>query len=669
VFPAFWLCESVSLVPGCFLQCADCRCPHCVRLPSLADQVDALVDSGVEAAGLTSNLGADEASALLRDLFTISPKVKVLYVTPEKIKCSDALNNAFQKLYDNGKLNLFVIDEAHCVSQWGHDFRPDYLNLKVLKQTFPRTPLMALTVRMRFSAVIADSVLGTLRRLCVIAGLCKLVVSLLGNCLCALWLQATADDKVVTHIKQNLCMESGCPTFRRSFNRENLIYNVVKKESKDKTLDAIATFVKAHKNESGIIYCTSRKDTEMVTEGLRDRLKGTPLAQHVNFYHAGLDDPELRRRRHLDWQHDVCRVIVATVAFGMGIDKPDVRYVIHYSLPKSLVHYYQESGRAGRDGLQSICMLFYSFTDKRKVDWLIEKSENQDSIHRQKRALGQVVQFCENDCECRRYQLLRHFGEKFSPPQCKQTCDNCQNNFGYEANQWNCEREVRAILDSINSIPFGQNYTLAHCVQVFRGSTLKKIKDSRHDRLPMFGVGKTFPASLCFRLFHEMVVHQYLHEQDVTNKFSGFVSTYLRTGPCANKWLNGRRDDSFKLQIRGSKRKHLQVAPTQAAARSEDGFNIRLPWEVFENLKSHVNSFRAGLATRDKKAAFLVLQNTAVRQIIVRLPRTEEELREIDGVSRSKSAVAKEIMDEVWRWLRDDVRVVPSGTCSVFAGL
>jgi hypothetical protein len=114
---------------------------------SLADQVEALVDSGVEAAGLTSNLGADEASALLRDLFTISPKVKVLYVTPEKIKCSDALNNAFQKLYDNGKLNLFVIDEAHCVSQWGHDFRPDYLNLKVLKQTFPRTPLMALTVR------------------------------------------------------------------------------------------------------------------------------------------------------------------------------------------------------------------------------------------------------------------------------------------------------------------------------------------------------------------------------------------------------------------------------------------------------------------------------------------------------------------------------------------
>jgi len=480
-----------------------------------------------------------------------------------------------------------------------------------------------------------------------------------------LWDQATADRKVVAHIKKNLGMSPDCATFSRSFNRENLIYHVEQKSSKAKTLDKIATFIRKHENEAGIIYCTSRKDTEMVTEELQRRFKGTSLAKHVNFYHAGLEDPDLRRKRHLDWQHDNCRVIVATVAFGMGIDKPDVRFVIHYSLPKSLIHYYQESGRAGRDGLQSICTLYYSFSDKRRVDWLIEQSENKDSIHRQKVALNQMVLFCEDDVHCRRFKLLRHFGENFDAKKCKGTCDNCKAKC--RVKQMDCTKYARAIVSAVQTLGRSANFTMAHFISVFRGCSTKKIKSAGHDRSPLFKMGKGFKVALCNRLFHELIVLNYLQEEDVKNRFNGYSNTYLRAGPLAGKFLRGH-NEKFVLAVRGEKRK-LDVAPNRAAARQVDGYNLRVSPQTHDALVRHLKSFRAGIAALRQKSAFLVLNNQAVIQLAVRLPKTVEELKAIDGISSAKMETAEKFMKEAWRFLQEDAgNVKPSGMCClVFA--
>jgi bloom syndrome protein len=278
-----------------------------------------------------------------------------------------------------------VIDEAHCVSQWGHDFRPDYRKLSTMRVQCPNIPIMALT--------------------------------------------ATANNQVRDDvIKQLKLNRNNCHLHQASFNRPNLRYEVRPKGTKVKVMSEIGTEIKLRMAQkdgggSGIVYCISKKDCEKVSDAIGEQVG----RRYVTYYHAQLD-PEERERRQKAWSQGRIKVIVATIAFGMGINKPDVRYVIHYSLPKSLTGYYQEAGRAGRDGEPADCIMYYGYVDKNTHEFMIKKSEHGWAIiNMHMKNLNKVIEYCENQIECRRLLLIEYFGEKgFTRAQCNRTCDNCR---------------------------------------------------------------------------------------------------------------------------------------------------------------------------------------------------------------------------------------------------
>ena len=339
----------------------------------IQDQVSSLQNLGVPVGALSSGQTSD---SIFRDLRSSNPCVKLLYLTPEKIARSNYLMDRFRELSERNMLRAFVIDEAHCISSWGHDFRKDYTQLKMLRHQFPSVPFIALT--------------------------------------------ATATEKVKKDIGLQLALKNPA-VFQQTFNRPNLIYSVQKK-TKNIVSDIINYINAEYPQKSGIIYCLSRKDCEVVAEKLCDE------GIIASFYHGDLDKEE-RRVRQENWQLGRIHVIAATIAFGMGINKPDVRFVIHHSIPKSLDGYCQEAGRAGRDGRIAHCVLYYAYSDKSKLEKMI-MDDSQESPWEQKmenkRKLNQVVQYCENQVDCRRVLQLMYFGEEFQKDTCQGTCDNCR---------------------------------------------------------------------------------------------------------------------------------------------------------------------------------------------------------------------------------------------------
>lgn len=318
------------------------------------DQVSRLLSIGIAATSLSGDLTAEKKHHVYAQLAARDLTTKLIYVTPELIAKSNQFQGVLQKLYASRQLARFVIDEAHCVSAWGHDFRPDYKELASLRRNYPEVPLMALT--------------------------------------------ATANAKVKQDVLNVLNMQNA-ERFQQSFNRANLRYEIRKKDSS--VHENIKSFIATHyPGESGIVYCSSRRACEEMSAKL------CSLSVSAAFYHAGLASED-RKRIQDEWQTNRVQVIVATVAFGMGIDKPDVRFVFHFSIPHSLEGYYQETGRAGRDGRESTCILYFSFGDKKNIEWLIDKGEGGYEVkQRNRNSLNEVVSFCENRIDCRRVLVL-----------------------------------------------------------------------------------------------------------------------------------------------------------------------------------------------------------------------------------------------------------------------
>ncbi|KXN87716.1 ATP-dependent DNA helicase hus2/rqh1 [Leucoagaricus sp. SymC.cos] len=457
----------------------------------MEDQVGALTSKGIDAFFWSAESLQHEVNA---KLFSGDKKPSLLYVTPEKLKASGACRSLLNRLYNQQQLARFAIDEAHCISTWGQDFRSAYQGLGQLRQDYPNVPIIALT--------------------------------------------ATANQRTREDIVNQLQLRNHT-FFTQSFNRPNLSYVI---KSKKNVLDDIVDFIKReHPNDSGVIYCLSRKSCESLA-GQLER-KGI----RAEFFHAGLAKDV--KNHHLEnWKADKFRVIVATIAFGMGIDKPDgnsvaylflpiltfifeVRFVIHYDLPKSLSGYYQETGRAGRDGKPADCILYYSYKDFMTICWMIENNRDNDEplipegVERQKDAAREVVKYCSNISECRRVQVLRHFGQEFDQRKCNRTCDNCLDDrqlftedVTIVAN--NAIDIVRSVSDA------SSNITIPQLTQFLRGSNGTKLRDRGLDDMIGYGTCKSLSKELVELALDQLLTRDVLASR-MHKQQSGFLTEYV----------------------------------------------------------------------------------------------------------------------------------------------
>ncbi|XP_067356804.1 recQ-like DNA helicase BLM isoform X1 [Channa argus] len=551
----------------------------------IVDQVQKLTTLDIPATSLSGGISDSEAARIYMQLSRKEPLIKLLYVTPEKVSASNKLISALHNLYERGLLARFVIDEAHCVSQWGHDFRPDYKRLHELRQKFPNVPMMALT--------------------------------------------ATATPRVQKDILNQLNMTRP-QVFTMSFNRTNLKYAVLPKKPKKVDEDCISWIKKHYPRDSGIVYCLSRNDCDAMAESLQ---RAGILALS---YHAGLSDGD-REYVQSKWiNQDGCQVICATIAFGMGIDKPDVRYVIHASLPKSVEGYYQESGRAGRDGEVSHCILFYSYTDVHRIKRIISMDREGDrhtkATHYNN--LHSMVHFCENMMECRRIQLLAYFGElKFNKCFCKEhpevSCDNCAKPNQYKMRNVteDVKKIVRFVQENCEKVGarFGKTaqqnrLTLNMLVDIFLGSKSAKIQTG------MFGMGAAYSRHNADRLFKKLVLDNILVE-DLYITVNGQAVTYISAGPKTMNVLSGHMQVEFyETESASSIRKHKAAAAKNVSKREE---------KVQECLKE-----LSDLCKKLGKAFGIHYYNifsTATLKIIAeKLSSDPEVLLQIDGVTEDK---------------------------------
>jgi ATP-dependent DNA helicase RecQ len=521
----------------------------------MKDQVDALKANGIPAEFINSTLTRPEIDEIQTE--ALMGKIKILYVAPERLIMPE-----FQLFLKKIKVSLIAIDESHCISEWGHDFRPDYRNLQMLRNIFRGVPAMALT--------------------------------------------ATATKKVREDIIYQLSL-GNAKVFVSSFNRPNLSYAVLPKKD---SYDQLIQILREGKNQSAIIYCFSRKDTEHLAADLnQEGFKTLP-------YHAGLESGE-RRTNQEKFIRDEVQIIVATIAFGMGIDKPDVRLVIHYHLPKSIESYYQETGRAGRDGLPSQCILFFSYADKIKQQYFIRQIEHEAERKNAYRKLDQMVEYCEL-ATCRRAHLLAYFGEDY--PQEK--CDGCDICFSPQE-----EFDATIVSQKIMSAIYrtGQTLGVNYIIDVLHGAKNNEIIERDYHKLSVYGIVDDFSKEDLRRIISQLV-----DKELIVKGGNGFP--VLELGQPGMDFLKGRKE--------------IRLPKLKAIAKSlqkSDAVDTEYDRTLFEQLRL----LRKKLADEQGVPPFVVFGDLALRQMALYLPQSEENFSKISGVGEAKLKQYGKIFTEV----------------------
>lgn len=516
----------------------------------MKDQVDALRVNGISASYINSSMSAFEQNETLNQLK--NGQLKLLYVAPEKLSTD---NGAFLKLLNDVKISLFAVDEAHCVSHWGHDFRPDYLFLNGIKKQFPEIPIIALT--------------------------------------------ASADEITRKDIIKQLNLQNP-PVLISSFDRANIKYFVQPKQS---VFQNIIQYLNEHPNDSGIIYCLSRKGTEEMSNQLKEN--GINSA----FYHAGLSSVE-RARVQEDFLKDKTRVMVATIAFGMGIDKSNVRFVMHADLPKNIESYYQETGRAGRDGLPSEAILFYSYADVIKLRRfaMIEGNEEQSELMLQK--LKQMSDFAEMQ-KCRRQYLLEYFGEKHDG-NCN-SCDFCLSEFEI----WDATTDAQKLLSAIFRLKerYGKNLI----IDFLRGSKSMKITDFMRS-LPTYGIGSNQDKNYWQNLIRQLLINGFLSESN--EEFS-----VLKLNEESKLVLFKDKKVTF--------RKVKEQAKAVIVAEVENDYSAP-DFDANEDLFAELRTLRREIAERENVPPYVIFSDATLLELSTYLPNSKEELSQISGFGAFK---------------------------------
>lgn len=513
----------------------------------MEDQVAALTLQGIHAAYYNSSQSSEDARKVLHQLH--NNQLDLLYIAPERL-----ISQGFLERLEELDISLFAIDEAHCISQWGHDFRPEYAALGVLKTRFPEIPIIALT--------------------------------------------ATADKQTRQDIIQRLNYEP--INYIASFNRPNIHYRVVPKSN---PLRQLNHFLKTQENQSGIIYCGTRKAVERLAEQLKSQ------DFKARAYHAGLSHEE-RRNVQTQFRYDRIDIVVATLAFGMGIDKSNVRFIVHYDLPKNIEGYYQETGRAGRDGLPAQALLLYDPADSGRLkSWIINHpQESQRRIESNK--LNHMIAFAEAS-SCRRQILLRYFDEVCE--EACQYCDVCEN----PPQTTDATEDARKFLSCIYRLrqSFGLNYT----IDVLRGSNSDKIKQARHDQLTTFGIGKDKSAGYWKHLAWQLIHREYC-EQDI-NQFN-----VLKLNSKAIPLLKG--EESIALTIPND-----DLKPSKTKTKSK--VRMEMP-EADLPLFEVLRQLRRQLADEENKPSFMIFSDATLQEMAREKPTTTTDLLNVSGVGQHK---------------------------------
>ncbi len=513
----------------------------------MKDQVEQMTQSGVAAAVLNSSLSADEYRRNVE--LVKQKKANMLYLAPEAL-----LKNSMLDLLSAVHIECLAIDEAHCISQWGHDFRPEYRRLAEARDLFNATVCVALT--------------------------------------------ATATPRVREDIKTSLQMDSG-REFVASFNRENLFINI---HPKDNPVDQTIQFIRKFPDQSGIIYCFSRKQVEDLNAVLANE------GFSVRPYHAGLSDLDRHRNQEAFTRDDV-QIIVATIAFGMGIDKPNVRFVVHFDLPQNIESYYQEIGRAGRDGLKSHCLLLFSYGDIQKIKYFIDQKNDHDkrvaNVH-----LSSLIRLAETEV-CRRIPLLHYFGEDYAIDNC-QMCDNC---LSEKKEVVDITVDAQKFLSCVKRT--GENFGSNHLIDVLRGSRAKKVLQFGHHKLSTYGIGGGYSKKQWQQLSRQFL-HQGLMVQDME-----FGSLKLS----AKGWEVLKGD----LKIWGQLDKKAAVAPTvEEPVKLDDLDHDR---ELFEILRKT----RKELADEAGVPPFVIFADKTLVEMATFFPQSSKRFLDIHGIGKVKA--------------------------------